>query len=136
MVQIDLDAIAQKRDVSKRQAAALRTALASFMRARNLICKGHDCVAEPDPETFSEATFLYLRGVNQGVIPYRILNYRKIQIDRATTVKRAIATEQDYRALIQPAIDQLAAYGAGGIKAETLAPFIAALPIAAAISGK
>ena len=77
-----------------------------------------------------------MSSANLGRIPFEVLRFREIQVQRASAVRKAQATEADYRALIQPAIDQIAAYGAGGVKAETLGPFLASLPVTGAIIGK
>jgi len=77
-----------------------------------------------------EALNHLLYSVNKGHIPYKVAEFRFIQLQRATAVKHAKVTEADYRVLLQPAIDQLAAYGAGGIKPETIADLLSGLPAA------
>jgi hypothetical protein len=84
-------------------------------------------------QVLDEALSYYARSQDVGAMPFEVLRFREIQVQRAAALKRARATEADYRALIKPAIDQIAAYGAGGIKPETIADFVAGLPVAGAI---
>jgi hypothetical protein len=138
MVQIDVELDNRTRDVAGQQAVALRTALALLARARNALC-GADpetCPANPTDQAIAQAIGHYTRAINTGMIAYRVLQFREIQLQRDLIVERAALTETDYRALIQPAIDQIAQYGAGGIDPAILGPFLASLPVTGAILGK
>lgn len=138
MVQIDLELDKRTRDVAEQQAEALRTALALLARAREALC-GDDpatCPVNPTDQAIAQAIGHYTRAINTGMIAYRVLQFREIQLKRELIVERAALTESDYRALIQPAIDQIAQYGAGGIDPAILGPFLASLPVTGAILGK
>lgn len=114
------------------QAAALRSQISYLARAQKKLCLGMPrCRSTQDDRAL--ALSYYISSFNSGLIPFEILRFRETQLKRDLAVKQAKATEADYRALIQPAIDQLAAYGEGGIKPEMIAPFIANLPVAGAI---
>lgn len=137
IVRIELDQERQIAGLKAREATAIRNALYYSARAQEILCPGYyPCRARSgdlsDP-AIAEALGYYLNGVNEGVIPYRVLQFREIQVGRASAVSMAQAADADYRALIQPAIDQLAAYGKGGITPEQLAPLINAVPISGAI---
>jgi len=68
----------------------------------------------------SEAIAAYQIAWNTGEIPYQVLRFRIIQVDRSAAVEMAEITEQDYRAVVAPALSELAAYGKGGITQETI----------------
>jgi hypothetical protein len=75
----------------------------------------------------------YIAAWDKGEIPFRVLQLKAIQVRRANAIDRATLTEADYRALLKPAIEQMAAYGAGGIKPETIVELLGNLSIAGAI---
>jgi hypothetical protein len=83
----------------------------------------------------SDAIAAYQIAWNAGEIPYRVLQFRVVQVDRSAALEKAEATEADYRALLQPAIDQLAAYGKGGISQEAIVRLLSNLGLAGAILG-
>jgi hypothetical protein len=84
----------------------------------------------------SGALTAYVRAWDTGEIPYDVLRFRLIQARRQAALERAELTEQDYRALLKPALDTLAAYGEGGITPETIATVLSRLGIAASILGE
>jgi hypothetical protein len=140
IVAIDLDTAKQQQALLLDEAALLRAQLYYLAQAQQALCgKLAACgpvatgKAAPSAQAFDEGLSYYVRSQNAGGIPFEILRFREIQLQRAAALKRARASEADYRALIQPAIDQIAAYGAGGIKPETIANFVAGLPVAGSI---
>lgn len=134
ILDIDIAARRTEREIANQQADALRKQLYYLAQAQQALCSGRvACTVTRDRRAFSEALSFYIRSQNVGRGPYEILSFRRLQLKRATALNHATATEKDYRALIQPAIDQLAAYGAKGIKFETIANFFAALPVSGAI---
>lgn len=140
IVTIDLDAAKQQEALLFNQASLLRAQLYYLAQAQQALCgKAAACnrveagTAAPGAQSLDEALSFYVRSQNAGAIPFEILRFRQIQVQRASALKRARASEADYRALLQPAIEQIAAYGAGGIKPETIANFIAGLPVAGSI---
>jgi hypothetical protein len=70
---------------------------------------------------------------NQGRIPYRMLVFREVQVERAYIVKRASKTAKNWVAVLSPPLDDLVAYGKGGIHPETIATIITNLGIIGAI---
>ncbi|MGH6613738.1 hypothetical protein [Sphingomonas sp.] len=140
IVAIDLDTAKQQQALLLDEAALLRAQLYYLAQAQQALCgRSAACGpvatgrAAPSAQAFDEGLSYYVRSQNAGGIPFEILRFREIQLQRAAALKRARASEADYRALIQPAIDQIAAYGAGGIKPETIANFVAGLPVAGSI---
>ena len=134
IVNIDLAEEKAMLALAGQEANAIRTSLHFFARARDILCPaGPRCVpgrrGNLGQPAIAEALGYYLNGFNQGVIPFEILRFREIQVSRSSAIARAQAAEADYRALIQPAIDQIAAYGQGGIKPEHLAPLLGSLPV-------
>lgn len=127
LLEIDLAAEQQERELLTRQAALLRTQLYYLAQADAALA------ASDETQAVDEAISYYVRSQDAGRIPFELLRFREIQLKRETALKKARATEADYRALLQPAIDQLAAYGAGGVKSETIADFLAGLPVAGSI---
>jgi len=57
---------------------------------------------------------------DSGRIPVALLNYRVIQAQRNFDIDVAAITAKNYKELLKPIVDALAAYGAGGIPAELL----------------
>jgi hypothetical protein len=83
----------------------------------------------------SEALSEYVAAWDEGEIPYQLLRYRLIQADRLNALDRAATADRSYRAIVKPAIDELANYGKGGIKPDTIVNLLGQLGIAAAILG-
>ncbi|HEX8625348.1 MAG TPA: hypothetical protein VF782_09735 [Allosphingosinicella sp.] len=82
-----------------------------------------------------QALASYLSAWNEGEIPYNALRFRDLQIRRTAALERAKLTEADYRVSLKPVFDELAAYGEGGVKAETIAEFLGHLGVAGSILG-
>lgn len=140
IVTIDLAVAKQREALLFSEASLLRTQLYYLAQSQRALCgKTAACAPVlsgmriPDSQSVDEALSYYVRSQNNGAIPFEIFQFREIQIQRAGALKRAKASEADYRALIQPAIDQIAAYGAGGLKPETIANFVAGLPVTGSI---
>lgn len=140
IVTLDLDAAKQQQTLLLTEASLLRAQLYYLALAQQALCgKPGTCArveagnAAFGAQAVDEALSYYVRSQNTGAIPFEILRFREIQLQRATAIKRVRTTEADYRALIQPAIDQIAAYGAGGIKPESIANLAAGLPVAGSI---
>ncbi|MDY0874355.1 hypothetical protein [Dongia rigui] len=62
----------------------------------------------------------YAQSWDSGRIPVVLLNYRVIQAQRNLDIDIATLTAKNYKELLKPIVDALAAYGAGGIPAELL----------------
>lgn len=82
-----------------------------------------------------QALASYLSAWNDGEIPYNALRFRGLQIRRSAALERARLTEADYRTSLKPVFDELAAYGEGGIKAESIAELLGQLGVAGSILG-
>lgn len=82
-----------------------------------------------------EAMASYLAAWNYGEIPRRVLSFRNIQIRRASSLEAAKLTEEDYRTTLKPVFDELAAYGEGGIKPESLVDLLGHFGVAGALLG-
>jgi hypothetical protein len=80
-----------------------------------------------------EALSAYVASWDDGEAPYQMLRYRAVQADRLAAFERAVVTEADYRATLKPAVDQLAEYGKGGIREETIIDVLGRAGIAGAI---
>jgi hypothetical protein len=81
----------------------------------------------------SEALAAYAASWDNGAIPYHVLRFRAIQAERIALLDRAEMAESDYRSVIKPAIDELAAYGKSGISQANLLALLGHLGIAEAI---
>ncbi|MDP3747195.1 MAG: hypothetical protein Q8Q88_09125 [Phenylobacterium sp.] len=81
----------------------------------------------------SEALSAYLASWNDGETPYQMLRYRAVQAERVAALERGTMAEADFRAVLKPAVDQLADYGKGGIKEDTVVTGLSALGVAGAI---
>lgn len=92
--------------------------------------------APSDRRRLSEALTAYQSAWNVGEVPYQVLQFREIQARRLYAIDRAALTEADYRAILAPAIDQMAAYGEGGVKPDTIVTLLGDLGIAGAILGQ
>jgi hypothetical protein len=77
----------------------------------------------------------YLGAWNHGEIPRRVLAFRNVQIQRASALEKAALTEEDYRTILKPVFDELAAYGEGGIRPETIVEVLSNLGVATAVLG-
>ena len=86
--------------------------------------------------TVGAALAAYADSWNVGEIPYQVLVFREVEIDRAVAVRQAALTAEDYRAVLQPALAEVAAYGAGGVRPEVVAQLLGNLGIVAAIGAK
>jgi len=62
-----------------------------------------------------------------GRIPYEVAGYHVIQADRAYAAAKAAKTAQNWKSLLQPAVDRMLASAKGGIKPEQPAAFAAAI---------
>jgi hypothetical protein len=137
--------------LQERQRQLLEAQLAALLRRASHLARAHQILAmhsisaaggfadvpsmtDPEQRTAaSEALAAYVRSWDSGEIPYDLLRFRAIQARRMSALERAAVTEQDYRALLQPAVDALAAYGEGGITAETILTVLSRLGIAGSI---
>ena len=90
---------------------------------------------EPGPAVGSMLA-TYSASWNQGQIPYEILQFKEEQIKRAYYVDVAALTAQNMNNLLIPALDELAAYGKGGIHPETIATLITNLGLIAAFAAR
>ncbi len=75
----------------------------------------------------------YSASWNQGQIPYWVLQFKEIQVMRAYHVESAAKTAQNWQSLLAPAIEELVAYGKGGIHPEEIARLITNLGLIAAV---
>lgn len=133
LVEIDIATRKTEREIVDQQTEALGRQLYYLAQAQDSLCNpgGVKCTPKADPQAQAEAVSFYLRSMNVGRGPYEILSFRRAQVQRAAALKRARTTEEDYRRLVQPAIDQIAAYGAGGVKPETVANLLSGLALLA-----
>lgn len=68
-----------------------------------------------------EAAVAYSMSVSRGEIPGEVLDYQRNHVEyRLWTARERAASEATF-AMVSPAIDQLQAYGSGGVKPEALA---------------
>lgn len=136
LVKIELDEEKTLVAIFQQETAAIGHALHFLARAQDILCPGN-APCQPRRSDLSqpavaEALGYYLNAYNGGIIPFEVLQFREIQVKRASAVRRAKAAEADYRALVQPAIEMVHARGEGGIKPEHLAPILGGLPPAGA----
>ena len=97
-----------------------------------------DLSAIPDQQSrraVAEALASYTAAWNDGAIPYQTLRFRALQAQRMDALERAAAAERDYRAALKPAIDELAAYGKGGVSQDAILSLLSNLGLAGAILG-
>jgi hypothetical protein len=73
---------------------------------------------------------------SEGRIPMNMARLRHIYLDREYRIKVAETTAENWRGLIKPAIDELQAAGAGGIRPETIANLLGPLGVATVIGVK
>lgn len=76
----------------------------------------------------------YAQSWDHGKIPVEILNYRLLQARRAYDTEVAGLNARNYRDLIKPLTDALAAYGAGGITPEMIGQILGNAAIAVGIA--
>jgi hypothetical protein len=128
---LELDIATRKLDaeIVDREAAALRRQIYFLAQAQTALASRPRDRARAEAEGMT----FYVRSLDLGRHPYELLTFRRSQLLRSAALKRARITDADYRRLIQPAIDQIAAYGAGGIKPETIADILSNLPVAGSI---
>jgi len=136
MVSLDIEVTKRKELILLQEARSLRSAISMLTRAQETLCGDRVCPMNVSQPILSETLSIFLAACNRGTIPDKVLQFHEIQVDRAAALDRAKLTEADWRALIKPAIDALALYGAGGIKPDVLGPFLASLPVTGAIIGK
>lgn len=134
VLEVEIDRIRRLIALKEAEVEALRRQIHYLVRAQCALRPIRNCA--PANQPFAEALSHYVSSFDNGLIPYQVLLSRELQIERAAAVRNARATEADYRALLSPAIDQLAAYGAGGIRPEVLGQFLANLPVTGAILGR
>lgn len=122
LIELDIATRKMEREIVNQQIEVLGRQLYYLAQAQDALCQsgGVSCIPKETPQAEAEAVAFYTRSMNVGRGPYEILSFRRAQVQRSAALKRARTTEEDYRRLIQPAIDQIAAYGAGGVKPETL----------------
>ncbi|MBI2253905.1 MAG: hypothetical protein HYU58_04730 [Proteobacteria bacterium] len=75
----------------------------------------------------------YAQSWDSGRIPVALLNYRVLQARRNHDIELATITAKNYKELLKPIVDALAAYGAGGIPAELLGQLLGNAAIIAGI---
>jgi hypothetical protein len=135
LVEVAIDSVRRQVVVKQAEIDALRIQILYLARVQTELCGGRShCV--PAARALADALSYYVSSYDRGLAPAEILRSRGFQLRRAAAVREAQTTEADYRALLQPAIEQLAAYGAGGVRPEVLGQFLANLPISAAILGR
>ncbi|HVQ10219.1 MAG TPA: hypothetical protein VMS43_17515 [Allosphingosinicella sp.] len=133
LVELNIQRNQRLASILEAEAAALRTQTYYLARVEALCSTQHSCGTGI---VNAEALSHFASSFDKGLIPYEVLRSRELQVDRAFAIRRAQAAEADYRALLQPAFDQMAAYGAGGVKPDVLGPFLASLPVTGAILGR
>jgi hypothetical protein len=75
----------------------------------------------------------YVGAWNYGRIPAQVIDFRFLQARRKFEIQLASLTAANYKALVQPIADALAAYGKGGITPDTLAEVLSNLGILSGI---
>ncbi len=91
----------------------------------------HASINERD--TIGATLAAYEASWNEGQIPYWVLRFEIVQLYREYSVDQAAKTAANWKQLLQPAIDELVAYGQGGIPPETIASVIYNLGLIAAV---
>lgn len=90
----------------------------------------------PDAEVkrnMAMALSSYVGAWNYGRIPAQVIDFRFIQARRKYDIQLASATAANYKSLIEPIAEALAAYGEGGITPDTLAEVLSNLGILSGI---
>jgi hypothetical protein len=124
-----------KRLLYRGQLAALLQQYSYLSRALNAVHELPDTAvegfayyrAQKDPQqlkTAAEALSAYVRAWNDGRIPAVVTDFRFVQAQRKFDLDVATATAANYKALVQPIADALAAYGGGGITPDTVAEIL------------
>ncbi len=72
----------------------------------------------------------------QGQIPFKVMQFKEIQLQRQYAVDVAAKTAANWNKLLQPAFDELVAYGQDGIQPATVAQLLFASGIIAAVAVK
>jgi hypothetical protein len=90
---------------------------------------------EPSPAV-SFMLAAYSASWNQGQIPYQILRFKEVQVERAYHVDVAASTARNRKDMLTPALEELAAYGKGGIHPETIATLITNVGLIAAFAAR
>jgi hypothetical protein len=75
----------------------------------------------------------YVGAWNYGRIPAQVIDFRFIQARRKYDIQLASVTAANYKSLIEPIAEALAAYGEGGITPDTLAEVLSNLGILSGI---
>jgi hypothetical protein len=142
MAQLEVDRDQDQLRIVEAQIDAVLRQLSELARARLLLAaslpqeRAFADLRRSDPPQRDRAVAAlaaYATAWNVGEIPYWVLVFRDVQIDRAFAVKQAATTAQDYRTVLQPALAQLEAYGAGGVPPEAIAQALGNLGIITAI---
>jgi hypothetical protein len=76
----------------------------------------------------------YEASWNEGQIPFWVLQFQEVQLYRAFSVDQAAKTAANWHQLLQPAVDELVAYGQGGIPPKTIASVIYSLGLIATVA--
>lgn len=137
--ELQLDILEAQRAALLEQARHLSTTILLLKRHPSRLAGGlADFESIDDTEAqraIVEALAAYSAAWNKGAIPYQVLKFRAQQANRMMALERATFAERDYRSAIKPAIDELAAYGRGGIKQEAILSLLGQLGIAGSILG-
>lgn len=142
--QIDLLRVYEAKQVALIQELAQLSSIKLILKTqKNISLKGEGGgfavippgTKEPGPSV-SYMLAAYSASWNQGQIPYQILRFKEVQIERAYHVETAALTAKNRKDLLAPALDELAAYGKGGIHPETIATLITNLGLIAAFAAR
>jgi hypothetical protein len=87
-------------------------------------------------ETIGATLSAYETSWNQGQIPFKVMQFQEVQLERAYNVDAAAKTAANWQQLLQPTFDELVAYGQGGIPPEAIAQLIFATGIIATVAAK
>lgn len=87
-------------------------------------------------ETIGATLSAYETSWNQGQIPFKVMQFQEVQLERAYNVDVAAKTAANWQQLLQPAFDELVAYGQGGIPPEAIAQLVFATGIIATVAAK
>jgi hypothetical protein len=94
--------------------------------------------ANPGEPTLRMAAALaaYSRAWTNGDVPYDVLRFKEVQVERAHNVKLAAATGANFIAFLKPALNEIEAYYKGGIMPETIARALGYAGVISSISAK
>lgn len=87
-------------------------------------------------ETIGATLAAYETSWNQGQIPFKVMQFQEVQLERKYNVDIAEKTAANWQQLLQPAFDELVAYGQGGIPPEAIAQLLFASGIIATVGAK